>query len=521
MSKTKTNCFRILAVDDEQLILDLYKKIFSPPRDIGESLFKILNINDRTIFSSPLFDLVLCREGKKAVEAVRVAIEENHPFVVAFLDLHLPPGPNGVWTAENIRKIDPSIEIVLVTGHSEFEFGEIARKVLPPHKMLYLRKPFYPQEIWQFACALGAKWEDERRVQAIHKSLDTLVDKRTSALSKANKKLKRETENRIRVNNSLIESEKKFRNIIVNNTDCIVIVDRNGIVRFTNPAAELLLGHKANELIGASFGFPVIAGETTELDIIKENGDTAVAEMRMVETEWEGEIAYLASLRDITHHKLMETQILQSRENLLKAMKGIIQAMAFAVETRDPYTAGHQQRVADLAHAIAEEMGLSLDQIDGILMVGIIHDLGKMSVPAEILSKPVKLNEMEFGLIKKHPRVGYEILKEIEFPWPIAQIVLQHHERMDGSGYPSGLSGEDILLEARILAVADVVEAMASHRPYREALGLDKALEEISKNQGILYDPNVVVACLRLFKEKGFKFLFDLDRFEGYKDIMG
>jgi len=180
--------------------------------------------------------------------------------------------------------------------------------------------------------------------------------------------------------------------------------------------------------------------------------------------------------------------------------------MAFAVESRDPYTAGHQRRVADLAHAIGSEMGLSEERLVGIRMGGIIHDLGKISVPAEILSKPSRLNEHEFGMIKLHPQVGYDILKKIDFPWPIAQMVYQHHERMDGSGYPQGLSGKKILLEARILAVADVVEAMASHRPYRPALGIDKALEEILKNKNVFYDPEVVDACLKLFKEKGFEF---------------
>jgi putative nucleotidyltransferase with HDIG domain len=175
------------------------------------------------------------------------------------------------------------------------------------------------------------------------------------------------------------------------------------------------------------------------------------------------------------------------------------------VETKDAYTAGHQRRVANLARAIAAEMGLSPEQIDGIRMAAVIHDLGKISVPAEILSKPIGLNDLEYGLIKIHPQVGYDILKEIEFPWPVAQIVLQHHERMDGSGYPQGLLGEEIILEARILAVADVVEAMASHRPYRPPHGVDKALEEISRNRGILYDPEVVDACLKLFNEKGFK----------------
>ncbi len=201
-----------------------------------------------------------------------------------------------------------------------------------------------------------------------------------------------------------------------------------------------------------------------------------------------------------------EQRLQHSLEKLRRAMEGIVQAMAVTVEKRDPYTAGHQRRVANLACAIAKEMGLSADQIDGIRMAGLIHDLGKIAVPAEILSKPTRLTDIEFSLIKTHAQAGYEMLDTIDFPWPIAQMVRQHHERMDGSGYPKGLSGEDILLEARILGVADVVEAIASHRPYRPARGIDKALDEISQNKGTLYDPEVVNACLKVLSEKGFKF---------------
>ena len=203
----------------------------------------------------------------------------------------------------------------------------------------------------------------------------------------------------------------------------------------------------------------------------------------------------------------LEQMVKDRTVRLQGALEGIIQAMARTVESRDPYTAGHQHRVADLAVAIAMEMNFPKDQIEGIRMAGMIHDLGKISVPAEILSKPSRLTEIEFALIKTHSKIGYDIIADIEFPWPIAQMVLQHHEKMNGSGYPQGLSGEDILLEARILCVADVVEAMASHRPYRPALGIDVALEEISDNAGKLYDPEAAAACLRLFRKK--KFTFD------------
>jgi len=192
-------------------------------------------------------------------------------------------------------------------------------------------------------------------------------------------------------------------------------------------------------------------------------------------------------------------------DNLQKAMSGIIEAMGITVEKRDPYTAGHQERVASCAIAIAKKMGLSKNKIEGIRLAGLIHDVGKIAVPAEILSKPGKISAHEFGIIRSHAQVGYDILKKIDFPWPISQIVYQHHERLDGSGYPRGLSGDDILLEARIIAVADVVEAMASHRPYRPALGIEIALKEIRKNRGQFFDPHVVDVCCELFESGGYQ----------------
>ena len=192
-------------------------------------------------------------------------------------------------------------------------------------------------------------------------------------------------------------------------------------------------------------------------------------------------------------------------EKLRKSLEDALQAIAATVEMRDPYTAGHQRRVAHLAVATARELGLSEEQVHGVHLSAIVHDIGKIHIPSELLSKPGRLSEIEYSLIKVHPEAGYEILKEIDFPWPIALAVLQHHERMDGSGYPQGLMDKDIILESRILSVADVVEAISSHRPYRAGLGIEAALEELEKNRGILYDPVVADACIRLFREKGFR----------------
>jgi len=211
-------------------------------------------------------------------------------------------------------------------------------------------------------------------------------------------------------------------------------------------------------------------------------------------------------LAGIIEQRRTDDKLNQTVSTLRTALGGTIHAMAMTVESRDPYTAGHQRRVSNLARAIATEMGLSHDQIEGTRIAGIVHDLGKISVPSEILSKPGAISTIEHMLINTHPQKGFEILNSINFPWPIAQIVLQHHERLDGSGYPAGLTKDNILIEARVLSVADVVEAMASHRPYRPSRGIQLAMEEITENRGTLYDTRVVDACMKLFLNKGFKF---------------
>jgi len=208
----------------------------------------------------------------------------------------------------------------------------------------------------------------------------------------------------------------------------------------------------------------------------------------------------------LTERNRADKELKKHIEKLQNAQEQTVAALASTAEIRDPYTSGHQKNVTKLACCIAESMGLSEDLIKGLRIAGLLHDIGKISVPAEILSKPGKITKDERNIIKNHCRVGYDILKGIEFQWPVAEIVLQHHERMDGSGYPLGLQGEKILLEARILAVADVIEAMSSHRPYRAALGLDEALEEIRKNRGSLFDPVVVDACLDLASKGKVKF---------------
>jgi putative nucleotidyltransferase with HDIG domain len=243
------------------------------------------------------------------------------------------------------------------------------------------------------------------------------------------------------------------------------------------------------------------------LNILSGEPDVFDAEEVKLLKELADDLAYgITSLETRAQGRKSADELQRSYKKLRKIFEQTVNALASAVGKRDPYTTDHQRRVTVLACTIAKEMGLSEEQINGIRLAGMLHDIGKLAVPSEILSKPTRLSDAEFTIIKTHPRVASDILKAIEFPWPIADIVLEHHERIDGSGYPQGLSERNILLEARILSVADVVEAISSHRPYRPAYSLEYTLEEISKNKGVIYDPDVVDICLKIFREKDFHF---------------
>jgi PAS domain S-box-containing protein/putative nucleotidyltransferase with HDIG domain len=325
----------------------------------------------------------------------------------------------------------------------------------------------------------------------------------------------------------LKNSEERLKILFDYAPDAYYINDLKGNFIDGNKAAERVVGYKREELIGSNFlklkllsftNIPKAAkalakniiGQSTgpdEFVLNRKDNSKVTVEISTYPVKIKGKTLVLGIARDITQRKQAEQQIKQGYKKLQRTMEATINTISKIVEARDPYTAGHQNTVSQLTVTIAQEMKLPEDKIEGIRIAALVHDIGKINIPAEILSKPSKLNEMEFSLIKNHSKTGYDILKTINFPWPVAQIVLQHHERLDGSGYPNKLKGDEILLEARILGVADVVEAMSSHRPYRPALGIDKALEEISQNKGILYDPEVVDVCLKLFKEKGFKFV--------------
>jgi len=336
----------------------------------------------------------------------------------------------------------------------------------------------------------------------------------------------------ISINNAIAyqkikESEVRFRSLSENAPDIIYALGINGEFTYANPAIETILGYRPEEIIGKYFvdiarkedilrcikAFKQVRDrkqtlkEETGILLHKDGTERYFSISGAPNFDFEGNfIGLVGTLKNLTDIRRSEMELKKSFKKLQSAMSSTIDAISIIAESRDPYTAGHQRRVAQLAMAVAGELGLSEERIDLIRMGSLIHDIGKIYIPAEILTKPGRLNDIEFAMMKSHPTVGYKILNKVDFIPVIVDMVYQHHERMDGSGYPLGISGDEILLESRIIAVADTVEAMASHRPYRPALGVAVALEEIKKQRGSAFDAKVVDACLKLFEEQGFDF---------------
>ena len=320
------------------------------------------------------------------------------------------------------------------------------------------------------------------------------------------------------------ERLKEFNERIVTSlSEGIILEGAAETIEYVNPAGAEMLGYSPKDLIGKGWKFIVPEeereaiearmkerrkgrGERYETSLLTRGGGRLPVIVGSQPLFDDGRFTGILSVfTDISERVKTEEALATSYEKLKKSLDGILKALEAAIDLRDPYTAGHQVRVSKLAVAIGKEMGLNPNELEGLRYAALVHDIGKLAIPAEILARPTKLNDIEFEIIKEHPAQAYSILQGIEFPWPVAEIVLQHHERIDGSGYPKGLKGDEIMPEARILAVADVVEAMASHRPYRPALGIRAALTEIVRNKGKLYDPEVVDACLTVF-ENGFSF---------------
>jgi len=322
-------------------------------------------------------------------------------------------------------------------------------------------------------------------------------------------------------------NEDRFRNLIENTSDWVWEVNTKCVYTYVSPRVREILGYEPQEVLGKTifdlmslreasqvtkrFASAIAAQQALKLvqiTCLHKEGRPVVLETSAVPVfDGTGKVCgYHGIHRDITGRENTEQRVAQDMGKLERTLEGIIEAMTLAVEARDQYAVGHQQRVAQLALAMVWEMGRSPELGHTVHIGGLLHDLGKVFIPIEMLTKPGQLTQAEFSAVKNHPRAAYGILRSIQFPWPVADVVLQHHERMDGSGYPSGLKGDEIRLEARILGVADTVEAMFHPRSYRPALGMDKALREIAKDKGVLYDRDVVEICLSVFLDRGFKF---------------
>jgi PAS domain S-box-containing protein len=460
-------------------------------------------------------------ERKRAEEALVKSEEKYRTILENIQEGYFEVDLSGNFTFFNdslCRIIGYSKEELLGMNNRQYTDKETAKKIFQAFNKVYNTGEPTEGFDWQFIRKDGTKRYVDESVS---------LQKDSSGKPMGFRGIVRDATERKQAEETLKNSELKYRNIFENAIEGIYQSTIEGRFITANAALARMAGYDSPEELIESIkdignqlnvhpedrerlieiieakGF----ADGFEVEFYKKDGSKVwvVINARTVKDE-QGKILYLEGLiEDITIRKHAEEQLQQTLDSLKNAVGATIQVMVSAVEARDPYTAGHQIRSADLARVIATEMGLCQDKIEGIRIAGSIHDIGKLSIPAEILSKPTKLTDIEFSLIKEHSQRGYEMLKNVESPWPLAQIVYQHHERMNGSGYPRNLKGDEIIMEARILAVADVVEAMASHRPYRAALGIDAALEEIEKNKGIIYDNAVANACLRLFREKNYK----------------
>jgi len=374
-----------------------------------------------------------------------------------------------------------------------------------------------PREIFGFWTDITERRQAEERARAAQAETQRLLDlserSRLALLSAA--------EDQQLATRALRDSEQRFRGLVEQSLTGIYI-SQDGAFVYANPRLEEVLGYGPGELVGVRLDDLVIAEDlplmqaqrealragaatsTHEVRVRRRDGGVIELGMQGRLLEVDGVKTTIGMAQDITEKKRAEEEIQRHVARLQAAFMGTVDVTMRMSEMRDPYTAGHERRVAEIAAAIGAELGLDAQAIEGLRVAGQLHDVGKIAIPAEILSKPGRLSPLEYRLIQGHPEAGRAVLQNLELPWPVAEVALQHHERMDGSGYPQGVKGEAIPLEARIVAVADVIEAMASHRPYRPGLGIDKALAEIERGRGTAYDAAVADACLKLFRQKGY-----------------
>jgi len=448
------NMNKILIVEDELIIAESIKK-------------SLLNLNFEVT------DMVT--SGQEAIDSC----QRIKPDIV-LMDIKLEKDMTGIEAADEILRTY-EIPSIFLTSYGDQDTLDKAALSQPYG---YILKPFEDKELYAAIKMAFYKFKMEEKLKNNQKFLKQIIDNDPNLIYVFDK------------NNQTLIANKALGNFLK--------VDHNKLIgkNLTTECSDKRILPEYENLFRNS-----ISNGFIELEIPSSGNNKKFFKLNKVELITPDKTPCTLSVAvDITELKNTQNELKSSYLKLQNLFKETVKGLASAAEKRDPYTAGHQRRVAVLAVKIAEQLQLDQDTINGIYLTALIHDIGKILIPAEILSKPGKLSHAESEYIKRHPKEGHDILKNIDFPWPVADIVLQHHEKMDGSSYPAGLKGNEILLEARIICVADVIEAMSSHRPYRPARGIESALSEIDKNRGTLYDEEVVDACIYVFKELKFEF---------------
>jgi len=472
---------------------------------------RVLIVDDEPSIRFTLSEF-LRRDGHEAGMAEDVesglALLRQGGWDVVVTDIVMPRA-SGVELFRQARQFDPDVQVIVMTGEPTVE---TASEAVRAGANDYLVKPIGKNAIQRAvgnALRIKKLNDEKRRLEALNRqyqeSLEKIVETRTKTL-KAREGLLQSLFTAAPVGIGIMEDHR-------------LTAANDELCRMVGYTVEELAGRSCDTLfaepeecrrLAEAAAARFAEGGVLSLETRWRRKDGVVREVFLrcapLQLEKGGQAVTITAL-DITDRKEAERQIEDGARKLHDMMDGSIRAISAALEMRDPYTAGHERRVADLAHAIGAEMGLTANTLEGIRIAGYLHDIGKIAVPSEILNKPGRLNTYELGIIKAHPQIGYDILTQISFVWPVAQATLQHHERLDGSGYPGGLRADQIIPEARILAVADVVEAMSSHRPYRPALGRECAIQEVRQKKETLYDPQAVEACIRVLEAEPAKYL--------------
>ncbi len=430
---------------------------------------------------------------------------QTEPFDAMLCDLTLPDS-SGIVTPRAVAKRFPALPVVVLTGSHDLSVGrDTIRHGLQDFLVKGKSDPEVVGRTLHYAIQRKSL---ENALIVANTALERRVAERTADLEATNRVLQ--------------ASAERNHAFLRNASDGVHILNFEGTVQEVSDSFCAMLGYSREELIGANVSLWDAQWSASKLPQVlaalfseeghsvfetrhrRKDGTILDVEVSGQRLELNGQPLLFNSARDVTEKKRAEREILHYMDQLKTAFMSTVEVATALSEMRDPYTAGHERRVAAIAATIGACLGLDKNRQEGLRVAGYLHDIGKIAVPSEILSKPGKLSAIEYQLIQQHARAGYDVLKNVHFPWPLAEVALQHHERMDGGGYPQGLKGDEILLEARIMAVADVVEAMSSHRPYRAGLGVEHALTEVERGSGTKYDRAVVNACLALFRDKGY-----------------